>query len=163
VVHAPLIPVLTTASGSTPITTMIARTPMLTTMPDSPVSNHSEEMLVPSVSLVPSTPRVLDLKPLSASSTLAAVLAAALSLPSTLAASLFNAPRRVMSALAVMLVSLTALIPLSTAALLVRRNALVVATVEEPARAVFVSVTRAIRVRIVPFPLNSSLIKGGKR
>jgi len=127
---------------------------MLTITPDSPVSNHSEELLVPSASLVPSTPGALDLKPLSASSTLAAVLAAALSLLLALAASPFNAPRRVMSALAVMLVSLTAPTLLNTAALLVRRNALVVAWVEEPAKAVSVTVTRDTRVRIVPFPLN---------
>jgi len=163
VVHAPLILVPTTASGSIPTITTIVIIPMLIVMLDFPISNLSEDLPVLSASLVLSTPRRLDLKLLSASSTLAVVLAAALSLPLTLAASPFFVVRRVMSVLADMLVSLTAPIPLNTVALLVRRSALVVVWVEVLARAVSALVTRDTRVRIVPSTLNSSLIKGEKQ
>jgi len=164
VVHVLLMPVPTTASGSTPTTTTIARTPMLIAMLDFPVSNHSEDLLALSVSLVPSTPRRLDLKPLSASSTLAVVLAAALSSPLTLEASPLFVVRRVMSVLADMLVSLTAPIQLNTVPPLVRRYALVVVWAEVAViAAVSVFATRATRVRIVPSTLNSSLIKGRKQ
>jgi len=150
-----LMPVPTTASGSTPTTTTIARIPMLIVMLDFPVSNHSEDPLALSVSLVPSTPRRLDLKPLSASSTLAVVLAAALSSPLMLEASPLFVVRRVMSALADMLVSLTAPIQLNTVPPLVRRYALVVVWVEVAViAAVSVFATRATRVRIVPSTLN---------
>jgi len=163
VVHAPLIVVPTTASGSIPTITTIVIIPMLIVMLDFPISNLSEDPPVLSASLVLSTPRRLDLKLLSASSTLAVVLAAALSLPLTLAASPFFVVRRVMSVLADMLVLLTAPIPLSTAALLVKRSALVVVWVEVLAEAVFVLATRDTRVRIVQSTLNSSLIKGEKQ
>jgi len=146
VVLAPLTADLTTASGSTLTTTMIVTILMLITTLDFPVSKPSEDLLVPSVSLVPSTPRRLVLLPLSASSTLAVDLAAALSLPSMLVASLLFAPRRVMSVSADMVVSLTAPIPLNTAAPSVRRSAPVVAWVEVPARVVSAPVTRVTRV-----------------
>jgi len=60
------------------------------------------------------------------------------------------AARRVTSAFLVMLVLLTAPIPLNTAALLVRRSALVVAWEEVPAITVSALATRVTRVRIVP-------------
>jgi len=155
VVHAPLIVVPTTASGSTPTITTIVIIPMLIVMLDFPISNLSEDPPVLSASLVLSTPRRLDLKLLSASSTLAAVLAAALSSPSMLEASPLFVVRRVMSALADMLVSLTAPTQLNTAPLLVRRYALVVVWVEVAViAAVSVFATRATRVGIVPSTLN---------
>jgi len=98
VVLAPLIPVLTTASGSTLSKTMTAIILMLILMLDSPVFKVLVELLDLSASKVPLTLRVPDLKPLSASSTLAVEAAAALSLPSMLAVSLLPVPRRVMSA-----------------------------------------------------------------
>ena len=153
-VPALLILVPTTADGSTPTTTTIATIPMLITTLDFLVFKHSGDLLDPSASLVPLTAGRLDPKPLSASSTLAVVLAAALYLPSTLAASLLFAAERVMSVLVDMLVLLTAPILLSTAALLVRRSVLVVVWVEVLAITVSVSATRATRVRIVPSMLN---------
>jgi len=72
-----------TASGSTLVTLMIAIMKMLSHTLDSPPSKTSEDLPKPSASLVPSTPRAPDLKPVSASSTLAVDLVAALNLPST--------------------------------------------------------------------------------
>jgi hypothetical protein len=60
------------------------------------------------------------------------------------------AARRVTSAFLDMLVLLTAPTLLNTAALLVRRPALVVAWEEVPAMTVFAFATRDSRVRIVP-------------
>jgi len=155
VVHAPLTVDLTTASGSTLAEATTVITKMLTHMPDFLVSKTSEDLLVLSVSLVPSTPRALDLKPLSASSILAVDLAAVLSLPSTsLMVSLLSVARRVLLALPVTLVPLTALIPLNTAALLVRRSVLVVVWVEVTAIMVSALVTRVSRVRTVLSELN---------
>jgi len=155
VVHAPLTVDLTTASGSTLAEATTVITKMLTHMPDFLVSKTSEDLLVLSVSLVPSTPRALDLKPLSASSILAVDLAAVLSLPSTsLMVSLLSVARRVLLALPVTLVPLTALIPLNTAALLVRRSVLVVVWVEVTAIMVSALVTRVSRGRTVLSELN---------
>jgi len=98
VVLAQLIPVLTTASGSTLFKTMTAIILMLILMLDSPVFKVLVELLDLSASKVPLTLRVPDLKPLSASSTLAVEAAAALSLPLMLVVSLLPVPRRVMSA-----------------------------------------------------------------
>jgi len=155
VVHAPLIVDLTTASGSILAEATTVITKMLTHMPDFLVSKTSEDLLVLSVSLVPSTPRALDLKPLSASSILAVDLAAVLSLPSTsLMVSLLSVARRVLLPLPVTLVPLTALIPLNTAALLVRRSVLVVVWVEVLAIMVSALVTRASRVKTVLSELN---------
>jgi len=117
---------------------------------DFPVSKVSVELLVPSASLVPLTPRALDLKPLSASSTLAVDLVAALSLPSVSAASLLSAARRVMSVFLVMLVSLTVPIPLNTAVPSESSPALVVAWVEVLATMVSVLARVASRVKTVP-------------
>jgi len=71
------------ASGSTLVTLMIVITKMLSHTLDSPPSKTSEDLPKPNASLVPSTPRAPDLKPVSASSTLAVDLVAALNLPST--------------------------------------------------------------------------------
>jgi len=155
VVHAPLTVDLTTASGSTLAEATTVITKMLTHMPDFLVSKTSEDLLVLSVSLVPSTPRALDLKPLSASSILAVDLAAVLSLPSiSLMVSLLSVARRVLLPLPVTLVPLTALIPLNTVPLLVRRSVLVVVWVEVLAIMVFALATRASRVRTVLSELN---------
>jgi len=79
VVPALLTLVLTIASGFIPARVMIVTMKMLTPMLDFPVFKLSEEMLIPSASKVPSTPRRPDLPPLSASSTLAVEAVAALS------------------------------------------------------------------------------------
>jgi len=154
VVPALLILDLTTASGFTPVIATIATMLMLTLMLDFPPFKASEEPLKLSASVVPSTPRVLDLKPLSASSTLAVAQEAALNLPLMLELSQLFAVLREMSPFLVMLVSLTALIQLHTAILLVRRSALVDAWVEVLALMVFALATRAPRVKIVPLMLN---------
>jgi hypothetical protein len=148
VVHAPLILDLITASGSTLARATIATIPMLIAMLDSPISNLSVETLVPSASLVPSTARALALKPLSASSMIVAEAVAVLSSLLTLVASLLSAPRRVMSVSAVTVVLFTALIQLNTAALSVRRSALVVAWEEEPVITVSANAERDTRVKI---------------
>jgi len=88
VVHAPLILDLTTVSGSTLVTVMIATTLVLLLMLDFLPFKASEDLLVPSASLVLLTLRVLALLPLSASSILAVDLVAVLSSPLVLVASL---------------------------------------------------------------------------
>jgi len=110
VVAALLILDLTTVSGFTPVTAMIATTLMPTHMLDSPASKPSVELPTLDASPVPSTPRVLVPKPLSASSTLAVVPEATLSLLLTLMVSPLLAVRRVRSLSPAMLVPLTALI-----------------------------------------------------
>jgi hypothetical protein len=154
VVHAPLIVDLTTASGSTLAETMTVTMKMLTHMPDFLLFKVLVDLLVLSVSLVPLTPRALDLKPLSASSTLAVDLAPALNLPLTSMVRLLSAVRRVMLAFLVMLVALTAPIPLSTAVPSERRSVLVVVWAEVLAITVFALATRASRVRTVLSELN---------
>jgi len=77
VVHAPLILDLTTASGSIPVPATTVTMKMPTLMLDSPVSKTSEDLQVLSASLVPSTPRMPVLKPLSALSILAVEVVAA--------------------------------------------------------------------------------------
>jgi len=148
VVHAPLILDLTTVSGSTLVTVMIATTLVLLLMLDFLPFKASEDLLVPSASLVLLTLRVLALLPLSASSILAVDLVAVLSSPLVLVASLLSAPRRVMSAFLAMLVLLTAPIPSNIAPLLVRSLALVVVWVEVLATMVLAS-ARPVRARIV--------------
>jgi len=148
VVHAPLILDLITASGSILARATTATIPMLIAMLDSPISKLSVEIPVPSASLVPSTARALALKPLSASNMTAAEAVAVLSSLLTLAASLLSAPRRVMSVSAVTVVLFTALIQLNTAALSVRRSALVVAWEEEPVITVSANAERDTRVKI---------------
>jgi len=148
VVHAPLILDLTTVSGSTLVTVMIATTLVLLLMLDFLPFKASEDLLVPSASLVLLTLRALALLPLSASSILAVDLVAVLSSPLVLVASLLSAPRRVMSAFLAMLVLLTAPIPSNIAPLLVRSLALVVVWVEVLATTVLVS-ARLVRARIV--------------
>jgi len=97
VVAALLIVVPITASGFTLATAMIATMTMPTHMLDSLVFKASEEPPVASASLVPLTPGAPDLKPLSASSTLAAELAVALNLLLTSTVNLLFAVRRVVS------------------------------------------------------------------
>jgi len=154
---------LTTVSGSTPVIVTIVITTMVTLTLDFPLSKVSEDLLNLSASLVPLTPRALDLKPVSASSTLAVDQAAVLSLPLTSVVSPLPVTPRVTSQSLDTVVSLTAPTQLNTAALLVKRSALVVVWVEVLAEAVFVLATRDTRVRIVQSTLNSSLIKGGKQ
>jgi len=139
----------TTVSGFTPATAMIATMKMPTHMLDFPLSKASEEALVPSVSLVPSTLRALDLKLLSASSIPAAVPAVALNLPLTSTVSPLSVKLRVSNLLLVMLVPLIAPTPTNTVALLVERSALVVAWVEVLASTVSALATMVTRVRIV--------------
>jgi len=140
---------LTTASGSTPVTVTIVTTLMPILMLDSPVFNLSVDLLVPSVSLVPLTPRVLDPKPVSVSSTLAVAPEALLSSPLMSVARLSPVPRKETSLFPDMVVSLTAPTPLSTVPPSVRRSALVDVWVEVLALTVFVLATRVPRVRIV--------------
>jgi len=83
-----LIVALIIASGFTLVKATIVTTPMPILMLDSPASKASEDLLVPSASLVPLTPGALDLKPLFASNTLAVDLVAALSSLLTLTVSL---------------------------------------------------------------------------
>jgi len=149
-VLAPLILVLTIASGSILSKTMTAIILMLILMLDFPVSKALEDLLDLSASKVPSTLRAPDLKLLSASSTLAVEAAAVLSLPLMLVVSQFSAARRVMSALVDMLVLSIAPTLLNIAALLVKRPVPVVAWVEVLAVMVSVLATRVTRVRIVP-------------
>jgi len=149
-VHAPLILVLTIASGSILSKTMTAIILLLILMLDFPVSKALADLLELSASKVPSTIRMQDLKLLSASSTLAVEAAAVLSLPSMLVVSLLPVPRRVMSALVDMLVLSIAPTQLNIAALLVKRPVPVVAWVEVLAVMVSVLATRVTRVRIVP-------------
>jgi len=154
VVHALLILDLTTVSGSIPVIVMIATMLMLTLMLDFPPSKASEDLLNLSASLVPLTPRAPDLKPVSASSTLAVAQEAALSLALLLVASQLPAMLRVMSQFLVTLVSLTAPIQLNTVPLLVRRSVLVDAWAEVLAIPEFALATRAFPVRTVPLLLN---------
>jgi len=154
VVHAPLTVDLTTASGSTLAETTTVTTKMLTHMPDFLLFKASEDQLVPSVSLVPSTPRALDLKLLSASSILAVDLALALNLLLISMVRLLPAARRVISVFLVMLVASTAPTPLSTAIPSERRSALVVVWVEVLAIMVFALATRVSRVRTALSELN---------
>jgi len=144
----------TTVNGSTPATAMIATMKMPTHMLDFPLSKASEEALVPSVSLVPSTLRALDLKLLSASSIPAAVPVVALNLPLTTTVSPLSVKLRVSNLLLVMLVLLIAPTPTNTVALLVERSALVVAWVEVLASTVSALATMVTRVRIVLLRLN---------
>jgi hypothetical protein len=95
-VHVLLILDLTTVSGSTLSKTTIVTMLMLIPMLDFPLSKVLEDLLVPSALLVPLTPRVLDLKPLSASSILAVDQVAVLNLPSALEESPLSAARRVL-------------------------------------------------------------------
>jgi len=141
---------LTTASGSTPVTVTTVTTQTVTLMLDSPVSKASEDLLNLSVSLVPLTPRVPDPKPVSASSTLAAVQAAMLSLPLMLVVSLLLVTPRVMSQSLATVVSLTVPTQSNTAVLSARRSAPVDVWVEVLAVMVCALVTRVTRVRTVP-------------
>jgi len=149
VVHVPLMLDPTTASGSILSKTMIVTTPQPLLMLDFLVSKVSEDLLVPSASLVPSTPRVLDPKPLTASSQHAVDLEAVPSLPLALEASQLSAARLVVSAFPVMLVLSTAPTLLNTALLMELRPVLVVAWVEVLVKMVSVFVP-AGPVRIVP-------------
>jgi len=141
---------LTTVSGSTPVIVTIVITTMVTLTPDFPLSKVSEDLLNLSASLVPLTPRALDLKPVSASSTLAVDQAAVLSLPLMSVVSPLPVTPRVTSQSLDTVVSLTAPTQLNTAALSVRESAPVDAWVEVLATVVSVFVTRVLRVRIVP-------------
>jgi len=143
-----------TVSGFIPVTVTIVIMLMLILMLDFPAFKLSEDLLDLSASLVPSILRALVPKLLSASSMNVVVPEAAVNLSLTLVVSLLSALRRVMFPFLVMLVSLTALIPLNTAALLVRRSALEDAWVEELATMVLAFATRDPRVRTVLKELN---------
>jgi len=145
---------LTTVSGSTPVIVTIVITTMVILTLDFPLSKVSEDLLNLSASLVPLTPRALDPKPVSASSTLAVDQAAVLSLPLTSVVSPLPVTPRVMSQSLDTVVSLTAPTQLNTAALSVRESAPVDVWVEVLATVVSVFVTRVLRVRIVPSSLN---------
>jgi len=145
---------LTTVSGSTPVIVTIVITTMVTLTLDFPLSKVSEDLPNLSALLVPLTPRALDLKPVSASSTLAVDQAAVLSLPLMSVVSPLPVTPRVTSQSLDTVVSLTAPTQLNTAALSVRESAPVDVWVEVLATVVSVFVTRVLRVRIVPLSLN---------
>jgi len=154
VVVALLMLVPTTASGSIPVTVTIVTMKMPIPMLDFPLSKASEETLVPSALLVPLTPRVLDLKPLSASSIPAADLVAAPNLLLTSTVSPLSVKLRVSNLLPVTLVPLIAPIPTNIVALLVERSALEDVWVEVLVLTVSAVVTMVTRVRIVLLRLN---------
>jgi len=153
VVAALLILDLITASGFTLVIAMIATTLMPIHMLDFPPSNPSVDLPTLDASPVPLTARVLVPKPLSASSTLAVVPEATLSLLLILMVRPLLVPRRVRSQSLVTLVPLTALTQLSSAALLVRTTALEDVWVEVNAATDLVSAIRVSRVRTVPLLL----------
>jgi len=154
VVHAPLILDLITVNGFTLARATIVTIPMLIAMLDSPISKLLVDLLVLSASLVPSTARALALKPLSASSMIVVEVVAVLSSLLALVVSLLSALRRVMSVSAVMVVLFTALTQLNTAALSVRRSALVVAWEEELAKMVSANAEKDTRAKIALLMLN---------
>jgi len=117
VVAALLMKDLTAVIGFTPMLIGAVTILLLNLMLDFPVFKPTEEVPVPSVSKVPSTLRLLDLKALSASSSLAVARELPRFLLLMLAASQLNVLRKDPSLYLVMLVLLTALIQLLTALL----------------------------------------------
>jgi len=136
-------------SGSIPMLIGTVIILMLTLMLDFPLSKPLEEEVVASASKVLSTPRLLDLKVLSALSTLAVVQEPQLFLPLILVVSLLSALSKDLYLYLVMLALSTALIQLHTALLLDKRSALEGAWVKVPALMVSVFATKAIAVKTV--------------
>jgi len=150
VVAALLIQDLTTVSGFIPTLIGAVTILKLNLMPDFPVFKPTEEVPVPSASKVPSTPKLLELKALSASSSLAVALEALLSLPLMLVVLLLYVVRKGPSLSLVMLVLLTALIQLLTVLLPDPRSAPEDAWVKVLAWRVFANAILATVVKTVP-------------